>query len=72
MSILIKGLRHETHMLHLTKVTFLIKCQVEDLVKMNKCPSKWSWLNQIDHIEWIGFSQIDHINLTLSQIDHNF
>jgi hypothetical protein len=56
MSILTKGLGHEKHMLHLTKVTFLIKCQVEDLVKMNKCPSKWSWLNQICHIEWIGFS----------------
>ncbi len=28
------------------------------------------WLNQIGHIEWIGFSQIDHLDLTLSQIDH--
>jgi len=55
--------------IHLTKVTFLIKCQAEDLVKMNKCPSKWSWLSQIGHIEWIGFSQIDHIDLTFSQID---
>jgi len=55
--------------IHLTKVTFLIKCQAKDLIKMNKCPSKWSWLNQIGHIEWnIGFSQIDHIDydLTLS------
>ncbi len=25
----------------------LTKCQVEDLVKMEKCPSKWPWLNQI-------------------------
>jgi hypothetical protein len=51
-------------------MTFLTKCQVEDLVKMNKCPSKWPWLNQIGHIEWIGFSQIDHFNLNFSQIDH--
>jgi hypothetical protein len=53
-------------------VTFLIKCQVEDLVKMDKCPSKWSWFNQIGHIELIGFSQIDHPDpdLTLSKIDH--
>jgi hypothetical protein len=28
------------------------------------------WLNQIGHIEWIGFSQIDHLDLTLSQIDY--
>jgi hypothetical protein len=51
-------------------MTFLTKCQVKDLVKMNKCPSKWPCFNQIDHIEWIGFSQIDHPDLSLSQIDH--
>jgi hypothetical protein len=34
MSILTKGLGHEKNMLHLTKMTFLIKCQVENLVKM--------------------------------------
>jgi hypothetical protein len=49
-------------------MTFLTKCQVEDLVKMDKCPSKWPWLNQIGHIEWIGFNHIDH--LTLSQMNH--
>jgi hypothetical protein len=27
--------------------------------------SKWSWFNQIGHIEWIGFSQIDHLDLTI-------
>jgi predicted aldo/keto reductase-like oxidoreductase len=37
---------------------------------MDKCPSKWPWLNQIGHIEWIGFSQIDHPDLTFSQINH--
>jgi hypothetical protein len=37
---------------------------------MDKCPSKWPWLNQIGHIEWIGFTQIDHFDLTLSQINH--
>jgi hypothetical protein len=37
---------------------------------MDKCPSKWPWLNQIDRIEWIRFSQIDHLDLTLNQIDH--
>jgi hypothetical protein len=62
MSILTKGLGHEKHMLHLTKVTFLTKCQVENLVKMDKCPSKcpskWPWLNQISHIEWIRFNQV--------------
>jgi len=28
------------------------------------------WLNQIGHIEWIRFSQIDHPNLTLDQINY--
>ncbi len=51
-------------------MTYLIRCQVEDLVKMDKDPSKWPWLSQIGYIEWIGFNQIDHPNLTLSQIDH--
>ncbi len=65
--ILTKGLGHEKNMLHLTKMTFLIKYQAENLVKY---PSKWSWLNQIGHIEQIGFSEIDHPYLTLNQIDH--
>jgi hypothetical protein len=51
-------------------VTLLTKCQVKDLVKMDKCPSQWPWLNQIGHIKWIGFTQIDHPGLTISQIDH--
>ncbi len=54
----------------MTKVIFLTKCELENLVKMDKCPSKWPWLSQIGHIEWIGFSQIDHLDLTLSQINH--
>jgi hypothetical protein len=70
MFILTKGLGHEKPMLHLTNVTYLTKCQAKDLVKMDKCPTKWPWLNQIGHIEWIGFSQNDHPNLTFSQIDH--
>jgi hypothetical protein len=70
MSILTKGLGHEKHMLHLTKVTFLTKCQVENMVKMDKCPSKWPWLSQIGHIKWIGFNQIDHYDLTLTQMNH--
>jgi hypothetical protein len=57
-------------LVHLIKVTFLTKCQVKNLVKMDKCPSKWPWLNQIGHIEWIRYSQIDHSDLTLSQINH--
>jgi hypothetical protein len=69
MSILTKVLGHEKHMLHLTKVIFLTKCQVKDLVKMGLCPSKWPWLSQIGHIEWIGFSQIDHYDLTLSKMN---
>ncbi len=56
---------------HLIKMTLLTKCQIEDLVKMDKCSSKWPWLSQIGHIEWIGFNQIDHPNLTLIQIDHD-
>jgi hypothetical protein len=28
------------------------------------------WFNQIDHIEWIGFSQIYHLDLTFNQIDY--
>jgi len=51
-------------------VTFLTKWQVKDLVKMDKCPSKWPWFIQITHIEWIGFNQINHPNLTLSQSGH--
>jgi len=47
-------------------MTFLTKCQVKDLVKMDKCP----WINQIDHIEWIKFSKSEHFDLTFSQIDH--
>jgi hypothetical protein len=56
--------------LHLTKVIFLTKCQVKNLVKINKWSSKWPWLSQIDHIEWIGFNQIDHYDLTFSQMNH--
>ncbi len=57
-------------LVHLNKVTFFTKYQAEDLVKMNKCPSKWPWFSQIGHTEWIGFNQIDHHDLTFSQIDH--
>jgi hypothetical protein len=56
--------------IHLTKVTFFTKCQTKNLIKMDKCPSKWLWFNQIGHIEWIGFSQIDHYDLTFSQMNH--
>jgi hypothetical protein len=70
MSILTKGLGHEKHMLHLIKVALLIKCQTKYMVKMDKCPSKWPWLSQISHIEWIGFSQINHYDLTLNQMNH--
>jgi hypothetical protein len=37
---------------------------------MDKCPSKWPRLSQIGYIEWIGFNQIDHLDLTLNQIHH--
>ncbi len=47
----------------------LTKCQVKDMVKMNKCPSKWPWFSQIGHIEWVGFNQIDHYDLILSQMN---
>jgi hypothetical protein len=50
--------------IHLTKVTCFTKCQVEDLVK-------WPWFNQIGHIEWIRFIEINRPNLTLNQIDHD-
>jgi hypothetical protein len=49
-------------------MTFLTKCQAEDLVKMDKCPSKWPWLSQIGHID-LTFNQIYHYDLTFSQID---
>ncbi len=32
--------------------------------------SKWPWFNQIGHIEWIGFNQIDDYDSTLNQINH--
>ncbi len=70
MSILIKILGHGKHMLHFIKMTFSTKCQVKDMVKMDKCPSKWPWLKLISHIEWIGFNQINHYDLTLNQINH--
>jgi hypothetical protein len=51
-------------------VTFLTKCQAKDLVKMDKYSSKWPWLSQIGHVEWIGFNQINHLDFTLNKIDH--
>jgi len=57
-------------LVHLTKATFLTKYQIKYLVKIDKCTSKWPLLNQISRIEWIGFSQFDHLDLTFSQIDH--
>jgi hypothetical protein len=51
-------------------MAFVTNYQVKDMVKMDKCPSKWPWLSQIGHIEWIGFTQIDHPDLSLNQIDH--
>jgi len=51
-------------------MTYLTKYQTKNLVKMDKCPSKWPWLNQIGHIEWIRFNQIEHFDLTFSQINH--
>jgi hypothetical protein len=51
-------------------MTFLIECQVEYLVKMDKPTSKWSWLSQIGHIEWIRVNQIYNYDLTLSQMNH--
>jgi hypothetical protein len=49
---------------------YLTKCQAKDLVKMDKRSSKWPWLSQIGRIEWIGFSQINHLDLTLIQMNH--
>jgi hypothetical protein len=40
------------------------------MTEMDKCSSKWPWFNQIGRIEWIGFSQIDHYDLTFSQMNH--
>jgi len=51
-------------------VTYLTKCQAKDLVKMDKHPPKWPWFSQIGHIKWIGFSQIEHYDLTLRQMSH--
>jgi hypothetical protein len=48
----------------------LTKYQTQDLVKMDKSASKWPWLSQISHVEWIGFNQIDHYDLTLNQMNH--
>jgi hypothetical protein len=58
-------------LVHFIKMIFLTKCQVENMFKMDKCPSKWPWLNEIGHIEWIGFSEINHPDLTLSQMNHS-
>jgi hypothetical protein len=66
MSILIKGLGHENTcyilLVYLSKMSFLIKCQAEDLVKMDKCPLKWPWLNQIDHYD-LTLNQMSHTHL---------
>ncbi len=56
--------------IHLTKMTYLTKGQTQNLVKMNKHPSKWPWFNQIGHIEWIELNQIDHYDLTFNQMNH--
>jgi hypothetical protein len=39
---------------------------------MDKCSSKWPWLCQVGHIEWIGFSQIHHPDLKLSQMNRTY
>ncbi len=46
-------------------MTYLTKCQAQDLVKMDERPSNWPWFSQIGHIEWMGFNQVDHLNLSL-------
>jgi hypothetical protein len=51
-------------------MTYLTKGQTQNLVKMNKHPSKWPWFNQIGHIEWIELNQIDHYDLTFNQMNH--
>ncbi len=56
-------------LVNLIKVTFLTKCQIEDLVQMNKCPSKWPWFNQIDYLN-LTLNQIDHYDLAFSQMNH--
>jgi hypothetical protein len=43
-------------------MSFSIKCQAEDLVKMDKCPLKWPWVNQIDHCD-LTLNQMNHIHL---------
>ncbi len=48
----------------------MTNCQTKDLIKIDKCLSKWPSRNQIGHIEWIRFSQIDHHDFTFNQIDH--
>jgi hypothetical protein len=40
------------------------------MVQMEKSPSKWPWHSQIIHIELIGFSQINHYDLTFNQMNH--
>jgi hypothetical protein len=71
MCILTIDLGHEKHMLHLTKMTFLTKCQAKDLAKVDNCPWKWPWFNQIGHLDLI-FNQIDHYDLALSQMNHTY
>jgi len=56
--------------IHSIKMNYLTKCQTQNLVKMDKYPSKWPWFSQIGHIEWIWFNQIDHYDLTFNEMNH--
>jgi hypothetical protein len=71
MSILTKGLGHKKHMLHFISTfdenDLFTKCQVEDLIKMDKRPSKSPWFNQIDHYD-LTFTQMNHTHLMTSLI----
>jgi hypothetical protein len=38
--------------------------------KKRKRSSRSPWLIQIGHLEWLGFDQIGHIDLTFNQIGY--
>jgi hypothetical protein len=65
MSILTKDLGHE-NTLHLTSTFEQVSSQ---RFGQNGQMSIKMWFNQINQIEWIRFSRIDHHDLTLSQIE---
>jgi len=69
MSILIKGMGHERHMVLLVGwFLYQVSCCTSN--KKGQRSSRSLWFIQIGQLEWLRLNQIGHINLTFNQIGH--